>query len=174
MTIGSTTTWRRAVAAVVGLCVVALASCSGSSNPSEVRLSKAEPGLQRAIAKEWFPTLTVGAVKCPNAVTVQQGKTTDCTVTVEGQELGFRVVQTNRKGGVAPARYDALLSTAKTEEAIRRKYIDVVSVSCADTPYFVQAPGKEFGCDVTAQNGRKAQVIMVVNSLGDFRFIRNT
>jgi len=155
--------------------LVLLAACSSPSNPT-VDLSKAESGLQKVIEKNWFPSLDVGAVQCPTKkVPRSKGKVSTCTVTVQNEPVRFRVVQTNAQGGIAPVRYEAILSTAKAEAFIKTKVKDVATVDCGNAPYFVRAPGKQFHCAVTATNGRNAEIYFrVVDPKGNIRFVRNT
>jgi hypothetical protein len=167
--------WRTwgSVLAVGGL--VLLAACSSPSDP-KVDLTKAEPGLEQTIQKKWFPSLDVGAVSCPTkALARSKGKVSECTVLVENEPVRFKVIQTNGQGGIAPLRFEAILSTEKAEDFIMRRIKDVATVDCGTAAYFVRAPGKEFDCAVTATNGRPSVVYFrVVDSKGNIRFVRNT
>jgi len=152
-----------------------LASCSSNADP-KVNLSKAEPGLQKVIDTKWFPTLDVGAVRCPSkAIARSKGKVSRCTVIIQDLPVAFKVVQTNGQGGIAPVRYEAILSTEKAEQFIATRVSDVAAVDCGGTPYFVRAPGKQFDCAVTATNGREARIYFrVVDPKGNIKFVRNT
>lgn len=167
--------WRTWGSALLVGSLVLLAACSSNSDPN-VDLTKAEPGLEKVIRKEWFPSLEVGAVTCPTKKLARsKGKVSTCTVVVENEPVRFKVIQTNGQGGIAPLRFEAILSTAKAEEFISGNVRDLATVSCGDEPYFVRAPGKEFSCDVTANNGRQAEVFYeVVDPKGNIRFVRNT
>jgi hypothetical protein len=152
-----------------------LAACSSNSDP-KVDLTKAKPGLEQKIQKDWFPSLEVGAVTCPSEeVPRSKGKLTGCTVVVEGETVRFKVIQTNGQGGVAPLRFEAILSTDKAEEFIMTKIADVATVDCGTAAYFVREPGKQFNCAVTATNGRASEVYFrVLDPKGNIRFVRNT
>jgi hypothetical protein len=167
-------TWRALGSVLLAASLLFLASCS-SSDPT-VNLTKAEPDLEKLIQKKWFPTLEVGDVACPTKeVARSKGKVSTCTVVVENEPVEFRVIQTNAQGGVAPQRYEAILSTEKAEGFVRQEYSDIATVSCGDEAYFVRKPGTEFRCDVTANNGRDAEVIIeVVDPKGNVKRIGNT
>jgi hypothetical protein len=154
---------------------VLLASCSSNAEPT-VDLTKAEPGLAKVIKKDWFPTLDVGAVTCPTKeIARSKGKRSSCTVTVQNEPVQFKVIQTNAQGGIAPLRFEAILSTQKAEEFITREVADVARVDCGAARYFVRAPGKQFHCAVTATNGREAEIYFrVVDPKGNIKFVRNT
>jgi hypothetical protein len=167
---------RRGVAgAALGLALaVVLAACGGESAP-QLELGAAEPDLQEKIEEEWFPDLDVGAVRCPNTVEKGEGFRSQCTVMVEGKRVTFRVRQTNERGGIQPERYEAILSKTKAEQFVREKYDDVAEVNCGDDEYFVERPGARFRCQVTATNGREAEVIIrVQNPFGDIKWLGNT
>jgi hypothetical protein len=167
--------WRAWGSALLAGSLLLLAACSSPSDPT-VDLTKAESSLQKFIKKQWFPSLDVGTVKCPTKkIPRSKGKVSTCTVKVENEPVEFRVVQTNGQGGIAPVRYEAILSTAKAEGIVRRRYGDIATVSCGDGPYFVRKPGTEFHCDVTATNGRQAQVFYrVLDPKGNPKWLRNT
>lgn len=165
-------TWGSAL--VIGS-LVFLTACLSTSDP-KVDLTKAEPGLEREIQKEWFPSLDVGTVTCPSKeLERSKGTVSRCTVVVEGEPVQFKVVQTNGQGGIAPTRFEAILSTAKAEQYIADTVADVAAVDCGADPYFVRAPGKQFDCAVTATNGREAEIYFrVLDPKGNIRFVRNT
>lgn len=169
------TAWRARGSALLVVNVLLLVACSSASDPT-VNLTKAEPALRKRIEQQWFPTLDVGAVTCPTkAIARSKGKVSTCTVAVEKQPVAFRVVQTNGQGGIAPVRYEAILSTEKAEAFVRARYNDIATISCGDTPYFVRKPGEQFRCDVTALNGRQAQVVIkVLDPKGNVKVLRNT
>jgi len=167
--------WRTWGSALLVGSFVLLAACSASSDP-KVDLAKAETGLEKKIQKDWFPSLDVGAVTCPSKELARsKGKVSPCTVVVEGETVRFKVVQTNGQGGIAPLRFEAILSTDKAEDFIMRKIADVATVDCGTAPYFVREPGKQFNCAVTATNGRASDVYFrVLDPEGNIRFVRNT
>jgi hypothetical protein len=168
-------TWRARGSVLLVGGLVLLAACSSPSDPT-VNLSKAEPGLQKVIKTKWFPSLDVGAVTCPTTkIARSKGKVSTCTVMVEKEPVQFRVVQTNGQGGIAPLRYEAILSTTRAEAFIAKKIPDVATVNCGTAAYFVRKPGRQFHCAVTATNGRPAQVYFRVDDpKGNITFVRNT
>ncbi len=168
-------TWRARGSVLVVGCILLVAACSSPSNPT-VDLAKAESGLQKVIKKQWFPSLDVGAVRCPTKkIPRSKGKVSTCTVTVAKMPVEFRVVQTNGQGGIVPRPYEAILSKAKAEAFIRTNVRDLATVSCGTTKYFVRKPGTQFSCDVIATNGRQAKVFYrVVDPAGNIKFARNT
>ncbi len=153
-----------------------LAACSSAPSP-KVNLSKAEPGLQKVIEKNWFPTLNVGAVKCPTTkVRAQKGKVSTCTVRSRTSRSEFRVVQTNEQGGIAPVRYEAILSTAKAETFIRTqcgrrrdgRLRHTRRTSCA-------RPGSSSTARSPRPTVADAEIYFrVVDPKGNIKFVRNT
>jgi len=168
---------RLGLAAAALLICLVLAACSSSSAP-RLSLTKAEPALAKTIAtaEGWYQPLKVGKVKCPSSVRKQKGLEALCTVTVEGQPVEIRVVQVDDKGSVVPKRIAAVLSTAKAEELVRRKYSDIATVTCGPTPYITAKVGDEFSCEVTSSNdGRRAKVVYrMVTLVGDVKWVRTT
>jgi hypothetical protein len=78
-------------------------------------------------------------------------------------------------GGIAPMRFEAILSTRKAEQFIKTNVADVATVDCGTAVDFVREPGEQFHCAVTATNGRQAEIYFrLLDPEGNIKFVRNT
>jgi hypothetical protein len=141
------------------------AACSSGSTPN-LNIAKAEREIRSLTLKQYAGDVRVGGARCPQSVEQKKGKTFDCTVVVDGQDLVIRVDQKDDAGNVHIGQAQAVISTAKAESYVeayaQRNGTPATAVSCARTKVVIRSPGQTITCRVTFADGATGSARMQV------------
>ena len=159
----------RWVAAAVVISAL-LGACS-----DQAKLDMDEAGAQIASSLEATYDLDIGAVRCPDSVPAEEGRSFTCTAPVGGQPLTVRVRQRDDDGALRVTPTAAVLRVAEVQADLLERLADRLDdpdarAVCGPAPVRVVEPGRAFECKVAAGGTTRSVVVRVRDVDGSLTF----
>lgn len=146
-----TSTPPRAALAAASMALLVAAGCG---RPALLDTERAEARIAESLEDRY--EVEVGAVVCPDDISVEEGATFTCRAAVGDGELDVDVEQTDGDGALEVSPRQAVLVVDRVAADIENVLADQfsrddVEVACPGEPIRIEEPGTTFEC--TAEDG---------------------
>lgn len=168
---------RRAAAAALAVACLGSVGCSVSVERGGADLSEVEDMLVEEQEKK-SPNLAVGGATCPDDVEVEEGKSFECIVEIEGVDAPYTVTLTEEDPGgesgnfhMKPAK--PIIDVSIVVDFVRSRLNQAsagAEVDCGDAAVIVTEVGGTFDCTVSDERGSETATMVVKNVEGDVSF----
>lgn len=149
-----------------------LVGCGSVSVGGGVDAQKVQNAITAKI-NDQVPAGTAVEVTCPSGIAPAVGGTFDCTATIAGQPLAFRVTQTDANGNITFVQDSAIIQTTVAQTALAPQLDEqlggtwTLDCAAAGTAVIIRKPAGTFTCSATGVASADQQTGIVTLTVTD-------